>query len=259
MRGHRKLLLLRGKTESLLRDALAGKEVLQKNAEHGQYGQSNPEHPPVRIGSHPVDGAVSSGHEHKGLKQDRHKDTGTDAGRRHHRGVGKRRQKASLVPVPCGQGDHGTVGCVVAGISDGIKEVKGYGDPDHFHQIVCCLRIVSAGGKEQQNDCHCHHRRGEQQVRSGLSCGRPGVVDQLSDKEISCHHDDRRNDRQHHGKYAELAVGQANDVRVIPGQIGAENRIGQHRAQRRDQVPDQHFRDLHVIGSNFCLQNRIIE
>ena len=166
---------------------------------------------------------------------------------------------SSLVSVSCGKCDHRAVRRIVAGISDGIEQVEGYRDPDHLHQIILCLGIISARCHEQQNNRDGHDRRSQQQVRPCFSGRRTCIVYQLADKNISDNNDDRGNDRQHHGKDTELTVGKADHVCVISCKICTEDRVRHHGAQRRDQVADEHFLQFNTAGFDPGLQRRGVE
>ena len=206
-----------------------------------------------------VDRAVRARHEHERLQEHRHQDAGADAGGRYHGGVGQGREKASLAAVPGRKSDHRAVGRIVAGIADGVEQIEGNGDPHHFHQVVLRLRIVAAGGQEHQHDSDRHHRGRQEQVRACLAGGRTGVVDQLAHKQVARHDDDRGNDRQQHREDAELLIGQADDVRVVAGQVGAEDGVGHHRAKRRQKVSDEHFLQLDAGGGNARFQRGILK
>ena len=233
--------------------------ILQSNTQARHDGQNDADHAPVVIGSRTVDNAAFACHEHNGLQKHRHQDGGAYACRRHHGGVGKRGQKASLAAVSGGQGHHGAVGRIEAGIAHCIEEVEGYGDPYHLHKIIGGLRIISAGRHKKKNDGYGHDRHRQQQVGPCLAGRRTGIVDQLAHKNISGNDKDCGNDGQHHGKDAELLIGQTDDVRIVTGKIGAENRIGQHGAQRRQEITDQHLLQLYLRGSDLCLQCRVFK
>ena len=251
MRLHRNIFGRPLKVHSLLGDALSGEVVLKNDAEHCDQSKADREHSPVGVGRRDVQRS-SVVREHITLQQDRNHDTGADTGSRHHGRVGHGSQKASLVCVTCGQGDHRTVCCVIAGIRDRIVQVIADRDPDHLQ------RRTVVGRCEHQNDGHCHERDRSKQIRTGFTCRSSGVIDPLSYHQVPEHNEDDGNDRKERRKRACAEFGPSQNVSIVSGQVSAEDRVGKHRAERCQKIAERDLLNFDLVTFDLCFESRLL-
>ena len=131
-----------------------------------------------------------------------------------------------------------------------IVQVIGHCDPDHLHRIIA----LSWCHKHKNNGYDQHGGRNDH-IRSCFSLGTSGVVDPLSDHQISENYENHRYNWQKCGKCSEFRP--AKYIYIITVQIGTENGIGKHGAKGRQKISNGNLRKLHLIGFDSCFKNRL--
>ena len=150
-----------------------------------------------------------------------------------------------MLGIARGQPYKGAVRRIKEGIRDRIIEIVRNGYPSHLRR-----RGRAHGHQKQKADGGRHEQSRKQEPRPRFALTRSRALDELADQKIAEDDEDDRNHRIQRRKCAVFGTGDADDVRIITVQEGAENRIGYQRAERPHKVSEKHLLRLHVRRRN---------
>ena len=164
------------------------------------------------------------------------------------------------VRIACRQGDHRAVRCVVTGVRNRIVQVIADRDPYHLQNRTVIGRC------EHHDYSQCQERDRRKQIRAGFAGCCPGVIDPLSYRQISQHNKNNGNDRKERRKRTCPEFGPSQNIRIISGQIGAEDHIGQHpedhigqhRAERCQKIAQRDLRYFDLVALDPGPENRLL-
>ena len=234
---HRDLLFLKGgivrvgkaELNLLVRDSLAGEEVLDEAADDEGDDHDDHDDDPfsvgglsggligeavVRPGGEKAEGADEEGTDHAG-----------DAGSDKLGGVGGRGKKGTLRAVSGRKADESGVGCVIERIGKGVIEIVADGDEDDRQPIgVFSCRPRRERNEEEKEKGDGDKRHADEDQRPCLTGDGRLFLDQPADGEVSDDDDDGGNDGQE-GREEVHPFPKTEDAHPVLGEVGVDDAV----------------------------------
>ena len=253
-RAHR-ALFLRSRLHPLLGHAFAREVVLEHRPEEGDHRHDDKEDHPERL---------LRPEAHLGLHEDAEQE-GEDHRARAHRAeerhIDKGCKDAPLIGVARRERSQGAVRRIVQREGDGIVEIVGDDEPHHLCRgAFKGLDKDEHAGKGEQNG-------GEQDPRPRFSRTRARALHELPRNEIARHDENGGEDGKEHQKALDRPFKRRTGgkllckehVAEVPHEIGREDAVREHGAERTDQVPEERFHGFDIRRAHPRPQERTVK